>query len=95
MKISEIGIADVVEYLRLEDGWYYDEQINAIMAATKNYIMHYTGLTELELNQYDDIYIAYMVLCQHLYDNRSMFVDKDNVNLVVQSVLDMHRVNFL
>ena len=92
MKISEIGIADVVEYLRLEDGWYYDEQINAIMAATKNYIMHYTGLTELELNQYDDIYI---VLCQHLYDNRSMFVDKDNVNLVVQSVLDMHRVNFL
>lgn len=95
MKISEIGIADVVEYLRLEDGWYYDQQINEIMAATKNYIMNYTGLTELELNQYDDIYIAYMVLCQHLYDNRSMFVDKDNVNLVVQSVLDMHRVNFL
>ena len=31
-----------------------------------------------------------MVLCQDMYDNRSMYVDKNNMNKVVEAVLGMH-----
>jgi len=36
-----------------------------------------------------------MILCQDMYDNRSMYVDKNNLNKVVETILGMHSVNLL
>lgn len=47
------------------------------------------------IDAFQDFYIAYMVLCQDMHDNRSMYVDKSNVNKVVESILGMHCVNLL
>ena len=47
------------------------------------------------LDSFEDFYIAIMVLCQDMYDNRSYYVDKTNLNKVVSSVLDMHRRNLI
>ena len=95
MKISEIQKKDVIDFIRLEEGTYSDNTLTAVMAAAKAYILEQTGLTEQEADTKDDLYIAYMVLCQDMHDNRAMYVDKDNVNKVVDSILYMHSKNLL
>ena len=92
MVISEITSQNVADFLRLDDA---DPMLTPMMAAAKAYIRDYTGLSEEELDEHEDFYIAFMVLVQDMYDNRAMYVEKDNVNRVVDSILFRHRVNFL
>lgn len=97
MKVSEIQAKDVAEYLRFDDP-ENDEwitRLKPIMDAAKAFIANYTHLSEKELDKYEDIWIAYMVLCQDMNDNRSYYVDKNNVNKVVMAVLDMHQRNLI
>lgn len=47
------------------------------------------------LDAFEEFYIVVMVLCQDMYDNRVYYVDNDNLNKVVQSILDMHCTNLL
>ena len=93
MRISDITVQNVADFLRLDDA--SDPILTPMMAAAKQFIIDYTGLTEIELDEHEDFYIAYMVLVQDMYDNRAMYVDKDNVNRVVESVLFRHRTNFV
>ena len=93
MTISNITASDVAAFLRLDDAT--DPILTPMMAVAKQFIIDYTGLTAAELDEHEDFYIAYMVLVQDMYDNRAMYVDKDNVNRVVESVLFRHRTNFL
>lgn len=102
MKISEITIANVADFLRLETGDYDITTLTAIMAAANQYIADYTGIPATSedatidtLDNHPDFYIAYMVLCQDMYDNRTMYVDNSNVNKVVETILGMHCVNLL
>lgn len=95
MKFSEITIPDVAEYLRLETDDYTEPMMSAILSASKSYVLDYTNLTEVEADEIGNLYLAVMVLCQDMYDNRSMYVDKSNVNNVVSSILDMHRKNLV
>ena len=93
MKVSEIETENVAEYLRLDE---YDEyQMSAILDSAKAFIRSYTGLTDDEINSHDDFYIVVMILCQDMYDNRCMYVDKNNINKVVETILGMHCVNLL
>ena len=93
MVMSEITTQNVADYLRLDDAT--DQLLPDILSAAKNYVLSYTGQTAEELNKNPDISIAVMVLCQDMYDNRSMYVDKNNVNRVIDSILGMYRINFL
>ena len=95
MVISEIKKQNVIDFLRLDDGQAQDKLLTAIMDAVRQYIMDYTGLTEDELDEHEDFYVAYMVLVQDMYDDRSYYVDKTNVNRVVDSILFRHRTNFV
>lgn len=95
MVISEIKKQNVIDFLRLDDGQAQDKLLTAIMDAARQYIMDYTGLTEDELDEHEDFYVAYMVLVQDMYDDRSYYVDKSNVNRVVDSILFRHRTNFV
>ncbi len=100
MKISQIQKNDVIDFLRLDESEYAEgtqeeKTLLAIMAAAKSYILSYTGLTIEAVDEKEDFYIAYMVLCQDMHDNRTMYVDKNNTNKVVESVLAMHSVNLL
>ena len=96
MKISEITVKDVEEFLRLEPEMYSEQMMEAVMKAAENYILNYTGLSKERADEKEDFYIAYMVLCQDMFDNRTMYVDyKKNVNKVVESILAMHCVNLL
>ena len=101
-KVSEITIQDVAEYIRLDD--YDESEIETYLNVAKNYISNYTGIPEASeeedgiaetLDSFADLVIVVYILCQDMYDNRSMYVNSGNINKVVQTILDMHVRNFL
>lgn len=88
-KVSEITTADIAEFIRLGEVSDADEkQLQTFLTVAKDYIANYTALTDLD--EYADLVIAVYVLCQDMYDNRSLYIDKNNPNKVVQTILDMH-----
>ena len=95
MKVSDLDISKVSEFLRLDDSQGEADMLTAILAAAVGYIKESTGLTDAEMDELPDLAVAAMVLCQDMYDNRAMYVDKGNANRVVNSILHMHRRNFV
>jgi len=93
-KVSEITINDIAEYIHLDErGEAEEKQLSTFLTVAKDYIKNYTGLDDLD--EYADLVLAVYVLCQDMYDNRTMYIDKGNVNKVVQTILDMHTRNNL
>lgn len=93
-KVSEITTNHLAEYLRLEEPYDTEEDtLTTLLEVAKSYIKTYTGQEDLDL--YSDFIIVIYILVQDMYDNRTLYVDKENVNKVVQSVLDLHSVNLL
>jgi hypothetical protein len=95
-KVSEITINDVAEYIRATD----TEGIDTYLNIAKSYISSYTGIpvTNEEgesLDDFPDFVIVVYILCQDMYDNRTLYVDKSNINKTVQIILDMHTRNNL
>lgn len=97
-KVSEITYSDVADYLRIEE-YVNDADIintlNTLLTVAKAYVTQYTGQTIEELDTLQDVIIVVLILCQDMYDNRSMYVDKENPNKVVESILSLHSVNLL
>lgn len=93
-KVSEITAQDIAEYLRLDE---VDESelamLNTMLGVAKQFIIDYTGQTDLD--KFPTFVDAVFVLCQDMWDNRTMYVDKLNLNKVVQAILGMHSVNLL
>lgn len=95
-KVSKIKIEDLKSYLRLTDiDKTEDNYLNTIINSSISYVRNYTGLTDEELDKYSDIVAVIFILCQDLYDNRSLYVDKNNINKVVESILSLHSCNLL
>ena len=47
------------------------------------------------LDAYNDFVLAVYVLVQGMYDTRAYYIDKANLNSVVETILNMHSVNLL
>ena len=95
-KVSDIKWQDVADYLRLCEADNNDvNTLNALINISKTFISNYTGRTLEELDNYQDFVIVVFVLCQDMWDNRTMYVDNKNLNNVVESILGMHSVNLL
>ena len=93
-KVSEITIEDIADFIRLDEvDSVEEEQLSTFLLVAKNYVTNYTGLDDLD--EYADLVIAVYILCQDMYDNRTLYVDKNNLNKVVQTILDMHTRNNL
>ena len=88
-KVSEITTADIADFIRLAEVSDADEkQLQTFLTVAKNYVANYTALDDLD--EYADLVIAVLILCQDMYDNRGLYIDKNNPNKVVQTILDMH-----
>lgn len=102
-KVSEITVQTIANYIRLAELSSEEEkELEMYLNVAKSYISNYTGIPETSddsnvetLDTYSDFVIVVYVLCQDMYDNRSMYVDAKNVNKVVQTILDMHTRNNL
>lgn len=95
-KVSDITYQDVAEYLRLYEINNGDiNTLNNLINIAKTFASNYTGRTVEELDNYKDFIIVVFVLCQDMWDNRTMYVDSTNLNNVVQAILGLHSVNLL
>jgi len=93
-KVSEITESNIADYIRLTDA--SQEELNNLkiyLGVAKDFILNNTGITDLD--KYNDLVIVVYVLCQDMYDNRTLYVDKTNLNHVVKIILGMHSVNLL
>lgn len=88
MKISEITTESVIKYLRINAG--EETFVDALISASKQYIISYTGQNLEALNAYEDLTIVLYVLCAEMYDNRQLTVQNDKINPIVQQILSSH-----
>ena len=104
-KVSDITIDAVQEYANLGDLDTSEQNlITSYIGIAKRYIKSYTGLDDEGMDEYQDldnldtlqdIIIVVFILCQDMWDNRSLYVDSTNINRVCQSILDLHSINLL
>lgn len=102
-KVSEITVDEIINYLRLTEVSEEERsELELYLKIAKNYIENYTGIPqeseneeEETLDSYSDFIIVVYVLCQDMYDNRTMYVDGKNINNTVKTILDMHTRNNL
>ena len=93
-KVSDITVNSVAEYLRLDE--VTESEINTLttlISVAVSFIKSYTGLDDLD--KYPEFVIVVLILCQDMWDNRTMYVDSKDLNNTVQSILAMHSVNLL
>lgn len=104
MKVSEIKAENIANYLRItEVDKSLKEDLSTFLEIAINYVENYTGIqrkkedaNQLEsLDNYNDLIIAIYILCQDMYDNRTMYIDKNYKNDTVKTILDMHTRNNL
>ena len=102
MKISEITIEEVISYLRLDSDDINPNQIQAYIDAAKQIISTYTGLPLTSENpdadtvdKHEDFYIAFMVLVSDMYENRTLIIEKGDMNRTVEMILGLHDNNLV
>jgi hypothetical protein len=105
-KVSEITNKELAEYLKLDYATLTDSgkaELDTLLNVAKSFIKSYTGIIDVEttdgyqlgLDAYPDFVIVVYVLVQDMYDNRVFYVDKTNLNKVVDTILNMHSANLL
>ena len=95
-KVSDITAESVAEYLRLDEVTYSEiNTLAMLISIATSYIKNYTGLDDAGVDKYPEFVIVVLILCQDMWDNRTMYVDSKDLNNTVQSILAMHSVNLL
>ena len=95
MKISELTADKILGFIREETDEQTKAEMELIMPAAKAYVKSYTKLEEAALDEHEDMTIAYIALCQHMYDNRTFAVDCKEANRVVESILGLYDHNLV
>ena len=93
-KVSDIEPESVAEYLRLDEVTESEKDtLNMLISIATSFIENYTGIDDLD--KYPEFVIVVLILCQDMWDNRTMYVDSKDLNNTVQSILAIHSVNLL
>ncbi|MGN2369383.1 head-tail connector protein [Clostridium cagae] len=93
IKINEVTADLLMNYCNA-----YDEDkplLEIFKDASIDYIKSYTGLKDEEINSKNDLTVALLVLVSGMFDNRSIEVDKDKVNLILDGILELHSKNLV
>lgn len=92
MKVSNVTYKDIANYIRLTEVSREEQSLlTNLIGIAKAFIKDNTGVEDLD--EFDDFVIVVFILCQDMYDTRSLYVDKSNLNKVVETILGMHSVN--
>lgn len=95
-KVSDITVECVADYLRLDEETESEiNTLNTLISVATSFIKSYTGLDDIGVDKYPEFVIVVLILCQDMWDNRTMYVDSKDLNNTVQSILAMHSVNLL
>ena len=94
--VSKITVTDIANYIRLAE---VSEEDLILLTNLKqiaiDFIISYTGLSAEEIDKHSDFVIVVYVLCQDMWDNRTLYIEKGNLNKVVETILGLHCVNLL
>lgn len=95
-KVSDITVDSVADYLRLDEVTDSDKNTLAtLISIATSFIKSFTGLDDDGVDKYPEFVIVVLILCQDMWDNRTMYVDSKDLNNTVQSILAMHSINLL
>lgn len=93
-KVSDITTTDLVDYIRIPDADADDLNfLKTILPIAKKYVQKYTGVDDLDTQS--DFIIAVLILCQDMWDNRTKYVDSNNISDTLMTILGMHSINLL
>lgn len=90
MKISEVKDENIIEYCGMTQDI---GNLNLYKESAVAFIMGYTGLTKDEINEHEDLTLAYLVLINDMSFNRDYTVSRDTLNPSVQTILSMYSKN--
>lgn len=98
MKVSEVTENELAKYMRIEldeDPEEITAVLKPIISAAKSYIKSYTGQEQEFIDSKEDFVIVLYVLACEMYENRTFTVEKEKLNPLIKSILDMHCINLL
>ncbi len=98
LKVSEITVKSLANYLKLDYSSLSEEEIlelAMLLKTSQAFVKDYTDLNDEQIDEHETFAIAVFVLIQDMYDNRSLYIDKNNLNRVVDMILGMHSINLL
>lgn len=95
-KVSDITVDSVADYLRLDEVTESEKNtLTMLISIATSFIKSYTGLDDADVDKYSEFVIVVLILCQDMWDNRTIYVDSKDLNNTVQSILEMHSINLL
>ena len=93
-KVSEITVQEIADYLRLSDPSEEDTAfLTKCLEIAKSYVKNYTGVEDLDTQA--DFVICVYLLCQDMYDNRTIYSDKATPNRTFETILNLHCRNLI
>ncbi|MVM54544.1 head-tail connector protein [Gordonibacter urolithinfaciens] len=98
LKASQIPSNVLLRHLRLDPDYVDDLEMQSVSAAydaALSYVYERCGIDAAYADEHPDIAIAVLVLARDMYDNRSLYVDKSNVNRAAESILSCHDFNLI
>ena len=98
MKVSELPQNVVISHLRLHPDFVSDEDktyIEALKSASIAFVEEYCNIDTVYIDAHEELTIAVLVLIGDMYDNRTRYVDKANLNRTVETILSLHDHNLL
>lgn len=100
VKVSDITVKDIADYIRLTEISEEDNNfLTKCLVIAKAYIKSYTGVEDLDA--YAEFVICVYVICQDLYDNRTLYLNTQTLNNsnyyngVVDTILNLHNKNLI
>lgn len=91
MKVSELTTDNLKEYLRTDD----DTNLLEMLAAAKAFVKSYTGLSDEEIDEHEDLVPVVYIIVSDMYDNRSFSVNNNKINPFVEITLGLYSKNLL
>ena len=96
MVVSDLTVAIMKNYLRIDASDTTDDTLlGYIKAAAVEYCKSYTGLTDEEMDAYEDIPLAVLALCADMYEFRQATTTSLQVNPTTLQILSQHSVALL
>ena len=94
MLVSELTMANLKNYLRVDTN-IDDTLLAVILPAAKRFCAQYTGLTLEELDDYEDMPLAVLVVAADMYEVRQVTLNGTQINPTTAQILGTYSTNLL
>lgn len=100
MKMSELNVKDVAQYLKLfpedlkKEDW---DEIRAMLDAARAIVRQTTGLDAAQCDEHPDLTVAALILTQDMFDHRSRYQKATEAapNRTLEAILGLHDHNLI